>query len=193
MEKANEFKKGRRSAKLVVLIIAVLVLAVAVMWHFNSSDDLKEGAIVIRTEDTVLGKLTKADIEKLPCTEKKMKVYSNCGSGCSNSGSNSKTDSSGGDYTEHVYTGTPLREVLNSIDPELTSKYSKVITRGADYYSQVIEMSDVEKADEIYVVFSDNGKPLKTKENLDGSLQVIVSSDQYGKRFTKWLVSLELQ
>ncbi len=191
MNETDGLKKGSKSALILILLISVLVVAIAVLWHFNSGEnDLKEGVVVIQAEGTVLGRLTVTDIEELPCTEKTMRVFTSCGSGCSNSG---KTDDSKEDYVEHVYTGTSLKEVLHSIDPELTLKYNKVITKGADYYSQVIDMSDVEKPDEIYIVYSDNGKPLKTKDNRDGSLQMVVSSDQYGKRFTNWLVSIELQ
>ena len=191
MNKTDGLKKGRRSTMILILLISVLVVAIAVSWHFSRDGDAtKEGMVVIQAEGTVLGKLTLADIEKLPCTEKTMTVFSNCGGGCSNS---SKTGQSKDDYKEHVYSGTALRDVLDSIDPGLTSKYKKVITKGADYYSQVIEMSDVEKPDEIYIVYSDNGKLLKTKDGRDGSLEMIVSSDLYGKRFTNWLVSIELQ
>jgi len=94
---------------------------------------------------------------------------------------------------EHIYTGVLLKDVLDSIDPGLTSEYTKVITRGVDYYSQVIEMQDVQKPDEIYIVYKDNDKLLKTKDGRDGSLEMVVASDQYGKRFTNWLVSIELQ
>jgi len=198
MIKADGLKKSSNSIWILVLLISVLVLAIAVSWHFSRGGDAtKEGILVIQAEGSVLGKLTVADIEKLPGIEKKMKVFTNCGSGCSNSGntgdSSGETDGSKDDYVDHAYTGVLLSEVLDSIDPVLTSKYTKVVTRGVDYYSQVIEMSDVLKPDEIYIVYSDNGEPLKTKDGLDGSLEMIVSSDQYGKWFTNWLVSIELQ
>ena len=141
---------------------------------------------MIKAGDTILGSFTAAELQKLPAVEKRLVITPNCGGDCSSS-------SSDGEVSEHNYTGTPLLGVLNSIDPGLTHKYQKIITRGIDYYSQVMEMSEIEQADNIFIVYSDNGQPLKTKAGGDGSLSLVVCSDQTGQRFTNWLVGLELQ
>ncbi|WP_027399055.1 molybdopterin-dependent oxidoreductase [Anaerovorax odorimutans] len=191
MEYTDKVKKGGKSAKKLILIIVVLILIVVVSWYFSSNnDDFKEGTIVIKAGDIVIGRLTLDDIEKLPSSEIEMKVFTSCNNGCKSS---SKDDSKKDGSEDHVYTGTPLNEVLNSIDPNLTLKYKKIITKGVDYYSQVMDMEDVQKPDNIYIVYKDYGKLLTTKDNKEGGMQVIVTGDKYGQRFTKWLVSLELQ
>lgn len=178
---------GNKSRKWLAWGIVLLVLIVSVSWYFSrDKGGLKEGTVVIKAGETKLGSFTVADLWKLPAVEKKMVITSNCGV-CKTSEDDSAESS------EHNYTGTSLLEALNSIDPGLTQKYKKVITRGVDYYSQVLEMSEVQKPDNVYIVYSDNGQPLKTKAGGDGSLMLVVGSDQSGQRSTKWLVSLELQ
>jgi DMSO/TMAO reductase YedYZ molybdopterin-dependent catalytic subunit len=179
---------GIKSRKWLAWGIVLLVVIVAVSWYLSrDKGGLKEGMVVIKAGDARLGSFTVADLRKLPAVEKKMVITSNCGGACKSS------EDDGDDSSEHNYTGTSLLEVLNSIDPGLPQKYKKVITRGIDYYSQVLEMSEVQQPDNVYIVYSDYGQPLRTKAGGDGSLLLVVCSDQSGQRFTNWLVSLELQ
>lgn len=168
--------------------IILLILIAAVSWYFSRDrGELQEGSVVIKAGDTILGRFTIADLQKLPAVEKKMVISFTCGSDCAGRGGKEQNSS------EHNYTGTSLKGVLNSIDPGLTRKYNKVITRGSDYYSQVIEMAEVQEADNVYIVYRDNGQLLKTKTGEEGSLLLLVGDDQSGQYFTNWLVSLELQ
>ncbi|TEB08009.1 Oxidoreductase molybdopterin binding domain protein [Pelotomaculum schinkii] len=173
--------------------IGLLVLIIAVcLFVSRGKSGPQEGTVVIKAGAATLGSFTVADLRKLPAVEKKVVVQSNCSNNCgNNSGNNS--GNSGENSSEHEFTGTPLLGVLNSIDPGLTQKHKKIITRGVDYYSQVLEMSEVLQPDNVYIVYADNGKSLQTKAGGEGSLQVIVCNDISGQRFTKWLVSLELQ
>jgi hypothetical protein len=181
-------KTGNSAHKWMVAGIVLLVLIIAVTWYLSSNKGgMQEGTVVIKAGDTILGSFTAAELQKFPAAEKRLVIIPGCGGDCKSSGSDDEASQ------EHNYTGTPLLEVLNSIDPGLTQKYKKVITRGIDYYSQVMEMSEIEQADNVYIVYSDNGQPLKTKAGGDGSLSLVVCSDQSGQRFTEWLVSLELQ
>lgn len=178
--------KDKKPWKWVLLGVVILTLIAGVSWYFSrDKGGLKEGTVVIKAGDTVLGSFTVADLQKLPRVEKRMTVTTNCNGAC---GNNKEASTS-----EHDYTGASLAEVLKSIDPKLTAKYSKVITKGIDFYSQVMDMTDIQKPDEVYIAYSDNGQALKTKDGKDGSMQVVVASDKTGQRFTKWLVSLDLQ
>ncbi|ACV64209.1 hypothetical protein Dtox_3490 [Desulfofarcimen acetoxidans DSM 771] len=177
--------KGFNSTKWLIGGIMLLVLAVvgfSLLNHFSSVQ--QEGRLVIKAGDGTLGSFTVADLQKLPAVEKKMVVQTNCSSSCSNNSANS---------SEHDYTGTLLLGVLDGIDPGLTRKYTKIIARGVDYYSQVLDMSEVMQPDNVYIVYADHGKPLITQAGGEGSMQLIICNDKTGQRFTKWLVSLELQ
>ncbi len=169
-----------------VVLLALVVVVFSLLNHYNSGP--QEGTLVITAGDTTLGSFTIADLKKLPAVEKKMVVQLNCDGSCGNSPGNNSVESS-----EHEFTGTSLLSVLNSIDPGLTQKYEKVITRGVDYYSQVLEMSDVLQPDNVFIAYADYGKPLNTKAGGEGSLQLIMGSDKTGQHITNWLVSLELQ
>jgi len=190
----NERKvTNNRSQMWLIIGIVLLVLIIALCLFFSQKNDPQEGTVVIKAGAETLGSFKIADLRKLPAVDKKILVQTNCSNNCNNSGGKSSNNNSGNNGIEHKFTGTPLLGVLNSIDPELTQKYKKIITRGADYYSQVLEMSEVMKPDNVYIVYADYGKPLQTKTGGEGSLQAIICSDKSGQRFTKWLVSLELQ
>lgn len=181
--------KGSRSTRWLAAGIVLLVLITAALTFINHhKGGLKEGVVVIKAQDTVLGSLDMAQLQKLPAAEKKIAVQPNCGGSCGNSAGNNAAGSS-----EHHFTGTSLLGVLNSVDPGLAHRYKKVIARGIDQYSQVLEMSEVLQDDNVYIVYADFGRPLKTRAGGEGSLSAVVCSDRSGQRFTNWLVSLELQ
>ncbi len=184
---ANEVK-GISTKKWLVLGIGLLVLIIAVTSFLTHKSGPQEGTVVIKAGAATLGSFTIADLRKLPAVEKSVVVQPVCSNDCSNNGGNS-----GDSGSEHYFTGTSLLGVLDSIDPDLTKKYKRVITRGIDYYSQVLEMPEVLQPDNVYIVYADFGKPLQTKAGGEGSLQAIICDDKSGQRFTKWLVSLELQ
>lgn len=162
--------------KILILGIVLLTFTVAVFSFFNRDQTgLKEGTVVIKAGDTILGSFTIVDIQKLPVVEKKMTIHSTKGD------------------TENEFTCAPLLAVLNSIDPALTQKYKKIITRGVDNYTSGLDMSEVLQPDNVYIAYADHGKPLKTRTGEDGSMCIIICNDEYGQRQTTWLVSLELQ
>jgi DMSO/TMAO reductase YedYZ molybdopterin-dependent catalytic subunit len=176
VEASVEKGKFLNSKKILVLVIVLLALIVAVFSFLNRDQTgLKEGTLVIRAGETVLGSLTIADLQKLPAVEKKMTINSTKGD------------------TENEFTCTPLSAVLNSIDPEITRNYKKIVTRGVDNYTSGVDMSEVLQPDNVYIAYADYGKPLKTKIGEDGSMRIIICNDSFGQRFTMWLVSLELQ
>jgi hypothetical protein len=176
MAEAGIKKGSSLKSRLLIAGIVLLCLLVAAFSFLNRDrTGLKEGTVVIKAGDNTLSSFTVEDLQKLPVIEKKTTIHSSRGS------------------TEHSFTGTPLAAVLSSVDPALTQNYIKVVARGIDGYSSVINMSEVLQPDNVYIVYADSGRPLKTKTGGEGSMQVIISGDEFGQRFTYWLVSLELQ
>lgn len=156
--------------------IVLLILIVAAFSFLNrEKSSPKEGTLLIKAGDTILGSFTGADLRKLPATERKMTIHSTKGN------------------TVHNYTGTPLLAVLNSIDPALTRKYTRIISKGVDNYTSGLDMEEVLQPDNVYIIYADSGRPLKTKTGGDGSMRLIICNDEFGQRFINWLVSLELQ
>jgi DMSO/TMAO reductase YedYZ molybdopterin-dependent catalytic subunit len=164
------------SKKILVLGMVLLVLLIALFSFLNRDrTGLNEGTVVIKAGNVTLGSFTIDDLQKITAVEKKMTIHSTQGN------------------TVHDFTGTPLLAVLNSIDPALTQKYKKIIAKGIDNYTSGMDMAEVQQPDNVYIVYADSGKPLKTKTGGEGSMQVIIGNDEFGQRFTNWLVSLELQ
>ncbi|OPX86466.1 MAG: Oxidoreductase molybdopterin binding domain protein [Pelotomaculum sp. PtaB.Bin104] len=162
--------------KIVYVVIALLVVIIAVFAILNRSDEnLQEGQILVKAGDSVIGVLTVADLQKLPAVQKKMVIQSTSG------------------MTKHEFTGTPLLDALNSIDPGLSQKYTRIITRGIDNYTSGVNMSEVLRPNNVFIVYADNGEPLKTKTGGEGAMRIIIYQDEFGQRFTNFLTSLELQ
>jgi hypothetical protein len=172
----QETTGSNKTQKLLLWGILLLVVLVAVCSFLNrSQDDLQEGQLLIKAGDDRLALLNIADLRQLPAVEKKMVI-----------------NSSGG-QSEHLFTCTELRGILDHIDPELTSRYTRVITCGIDNYTSGLEMSEVLQPDNVYIAYADGGEPLKTKTGQEGSMRVIIMADEFGQRFTNFLVSLEME
>lgn len=162
--------------KILYVVIVLLVIIIAVFAFLNrSSEDLREDRILIKSGDAVLGVLTAADLQKLPAVRKKMVVQST------------------GGMTKHEFTGAALLDALNSIDPGLSKKYTRIITRGIDNYTSGVNMSEVLRPNNVFIVYADYDKPLKAKTGGEGAMQIIIYQDEFGQRFTNFLTSLELQ
>jgi len=172
----TEKGKGFNQNRLFGLGILLLVVIIAVFAFLNRDHEgLREGQLLVKAGGARLGVLTVDDLRKLPAVQKRMTINSTSG------------------RTRHEFTGTPLLAVLNSIDPTLTQKYARIITKGIDNYTSGVKMSEVLQPDNVFIVYSDYGKPLKTKTGGEGTMQIIVCDDEFGQRFTNYLVSLELQ
>ena len=126
--------------KILLAVVALLVVIIAVFALLNrSGEELHEGEILIKAGGTTLGVLTVADLQKLPAVQKKMVIQST------------------GGMTKHDFTGTPLLDALNSIDPGLTQEYTRIITKGIDNYTSGVEMSEVLRPNNVFIVYADHG------------------------------------
>ncbi|MGI5880568.1 MAG: hypothetical protein ACOX6L_08245 [Syntrophomonadaceae bacterium] len=168
--------ENNRPKKLLISGILLLAVIVVVFSFLNrSQDNLQEGQLLITAGDSELALLTITDLQQLPAVEKKMVINSSRGK------------------SEHQFTCTELRQVLDSIDSGLTTRYDRIITRGIDNYTSGLEMSEVWQPDNVYIAWADGGKPLKTKTGQEGSMRIIIMADEFGQRFTNYLVSIELE
>ncbi|ATW24911.1 hypothetical protein [Candidatus Formimonas warabiya] len=173
-----EAKRIGKENKILVLGVFLLILVIGVFSYLNRNpEDLKEGQILFKAGNTKLSVMTVDDLKKLPSVEKKMTVRTSRGD------------------EEHLYTMTPLRGVLEAIDPKLTEEYEKIIARGIDGYTSGVTMSEVLEPDNVYLAYLDQGRPLPAQKVGAGteSVQVIICRDQFGQRFVKFLVSMEVE
>lgn len=133
------------------------------------------GMIAIRSYGVVLGEISLEEIKKMPSVKRTMSIHSTSGT------------------TNHSFRGTLLSNVIAAADPELLTKYEWVQPVGVDDYLSDISMEEVLAENCVYVMYEDNGKPLKTKTGKDGAMRVVVLDDIFGQRFTNYLIEIVLE
>ncbi len=168
---------GQKSTnKIMVTAIVILVLLISIFGYLNSKGEkLEEGKIKLKAENDILGEITLEEVKKLPAVNKKMAI------------------SSTGGLTKHNFTGTPLLEIFNHMDPEIVKRYKRVIIRGVDNYTSGVTMEEVLEKNNVFVVYADNGEPLKSKTGKEESMRIVILNDQFGQRFTNYLVEMQLE
>jgi len=165
----------KNSNRMLLAAILVLIVIIGVFGYLNSrGEKLPEGSIRVKAGTNVLGDITLNEVKKLPVVNKKMVI-----------------DSSSG-FTKHKFTCTPLLGVMNHLDPQIAKRYHKLITRGTDNYTSVIKMEEVVSSNNVFLVYADNGKPLKGRTGQD-TMRIVIINDMFGQRFTNYLVEIELE
>jgi hypothetical protein len=160
----------------VTAIIILLLILVSVFGYLNAKGQkLPEGQIRITAGNDIIGEITLEEVQKLPVINKKLVINSTIG------------------LTKHKFTCTPLLEVFNYIDPDIVKDYKRVITRGVDNYTSGVNMEEVLEKNNVLLVYADNGKPLKSKTEGEGTMRIVIINDLYGQRFTNYLVEMQLE
>jgi len=54
-------------------------------------------------------------------------------------------------------------------------------------------MEEVRAENAVYVMYEDNGQPLKTKMGEPGAMRVVVLDDVFGQRFTNYMIEFVLE
>ncbi|MFW5647535.1 MAG: molybdopterin-dependent oxidoreductase [Candidatus Alkaliphilus sp. MAG34] len=171
-----EASETKLTNKIIVIIIICLVIIVGIFLYLNSRmERLNEGEIRIKAGNNVMGIVTLEDVKQLPSVKKKLAINSTLG------------------ITKHQFTCTPLSEIFNRIDPGIVNEYKKIVTIGVDNYASAIKMDEVLEKNNVYLVYEDNGKPLKSKTGEEGTMRVVILNDIFGQRFTNFLVEMRLE
>lgn len=171
-----ETSKVRLTNKAIIIIIICLVVIVGIFLYLNSLEERPdEGEIRIKAGNNIVGVVTLEDVKQLPAVKKKLAINSTLG------------------ITKHQFTCTPLSEIFNRIDPGIVNEYKKIVTIGVDNYASAIKMDEVLEKNNVYLVYEDNGKPLKSKTGEEGTMRVVILNDIFGQRFTNFLVEMRLE
>lgn len=133
------------------------------------------GSIAIRAYGVVLGEITLEGIRKMPSVKRTMSIHSTAGT------------------SQHSFRGTLLANVIAAVDPGLLNTYESVQPVGVDDYMSNISMEEVMAENAVYVMYEDNGKPLKTKTGKPGAMRVVVLDDVFGQRFTNYMIEIVLE
>lgn len=166
----------RISNKPVFIIIIILLFVIILLSYFNlQGEKLEEGRIRVKAGDHIIGEITIDEVKKLPAVNKKLVINSTAG------------------LSKHNFTGVALYEVFNQMDPAIVKNYNRVITRGVDNYVSGLNMEEVLESNNVFLVYADNGKALKSKSGREGTMRIIILNDPYGQRFTNYLAEIELE
>lgn len=136
---------------------------------------VENGTLNIKCEEKLLGTITLDAIKKMPSVKRRITIHSSQGD------------------TKHDFRGVLLSDVLNSLSPDFTSKYKSAIVKGADEYEAEIDMTEILDENKVYLVYADGEKPLLTQNNEPMSMRIIVLGDDYGQRFTNYLIEINLK
>lgn len=170
--------KRSRQAVFVAAAIVVLAVAVVVLAQVNRSDaDVAEGSIAVTRDGTTLTTFTMAEIQALPSVTAEKTIRSS-----------SNADETG------EFTGVPLADVLDAAGPELLGSASMVVTRATDGFVSALDPGELEKRKNVLLVYAKNGEPLGTEaEGGSGPFRIIILTDPFGNRCTRWVNEIEIR
>ncbi|NLZ93607.1 MAG: molybdopterin-dependent oxidoreductase [Firmicutes bacterium] len=167
--------------KKVIIVLVILIIIVAVTAVLNR-ESLREkaasqaDAILYIKADGVETEVDFATIKELP--EKEFPAV---------------LKSSGKPPVDTSYTGVQLKDLLAKLEVKTDGK-KQVITKAVDGYTVALSMEEVLIDDNVYIVYKRDGKDLGTKEKGgSGPYQVVIRNDQFGQRWNKYLMEIELQ
>ena len=167
----------RRWRVVVAVVVVALVVAVIVLAQANKSHvKVEGGSIAVTQNGRVIKTFTMAQVRAWPSV------------------SVSKTILSSSHPTERgVFTGVPLRTLIDAADPTLLRSASAIVTRATDGFVSVLDPGEVAHGDDVLLVYAKGGKSLGTsKDGGTGPFRIIVVSDTWGNRDTKWVDEIQV-
>ncbi|WP_353892856.1 molybdopterin-dependent oxidoreductase [Proteinivorax hydrogeniformans] len=93
---------------------------------------------------------------------------------------------------DNTYKGILMKDLLSKYDINLDD-INQVITRAADGYTVALTQSEILDKDNVYIVYKENGEYLAPREDGgSGPYQVVIKQDQFGQRWNKFLMELDV-
>ncbi len=94
---------------------------------------------------------------------------------------------------DHIYVGVKMRDLLQHYDLSV-QEHEQIIARAADGYTVALTIEEVLEEDNVYVVYEEDGEPLAPKEaGGSGPYMVLIRQDEFGQRWTKFLMEIQLR
>jgi DMSO/TMAO reductase YedYZ molybdopterin-dependent catalytic subunit len=162
---------------IVAAVVVALVVAVVVLAQANKSPvKVGAGSIAVTEGGKVVKTFTMAQVRALPSV------------------SVGKTILSSSHPTEKgVFTGVPLRTLIDAANPSLLRSATAIVTRATDGFVSVLAPSEVSQGDDVLLVYEKDGKGLGTsKDGGTGPFRIIVVTDTWGNRDTKWVDEIQI-
>jgi DMSO/TMAO reductase YedYZ molybdopterin-dependent catalytic subunit len=199
----KDVKKVSRSTIIILIVIAALVSLLVVFSTLNRQDtgiasqdaeadetvagdtggaegaaaSPKPGTFTVIADGKALRTYTVDDLKKFPPFEIRKDIASG------------KHDDESG-----LFKGAPLEDILDDAVPDWKGKYKEFIFRAEDAFTSSVFASDVEKGDNVIIVYAQDGAPLPgSADGGKGPLRALIADDEFGNRSAQMLVSVELK
>ncbi len=168
----------KRQVMLVAAVLIALGAVVITLAQINRSDaSVSAGSIAITRDGVTLRTLTMDEVKALRSVSETKKIMSS-----------SHADEEG------VFTGVPLRVLLADVDPALLDEASMVVTRAADGYVSSLAVEEVSEDDSVLLAYAKDGEGLGTEDGGGtGPFRIVILTDTYGNRCTKWVNEIEIR
>lgn len=166
--------------KVLLAVIAVLVVTIAVLAWINgrSIAGLEPATLIVKDNGQEVGSITLEQISALEGVEEFSVVLR----------------SSGKEPVENRYTGIALAKVLAAVKPGLLTSDTQVSVKAIDGYAVAYTGEEALQAGHLYLVWLKDGKALGNKsQGGSGPLLVIPRLDEYGQRWCKFVVEVDLR
>jgi DMSO/TMAO reductase YedYZ molybdopterin-dependent catalytic subunit len=169
-------RKGTHVA-IVVAVLVVLGGAVVALAQANRSDaTVVDGSVAITRGGSTLTTLDMKLVRALPSVSEKKTIQS-----------------SGHADETAVFTGVPLRVLLDAVEPGLLDGATMVVIRASDGYVSSLAAEEA-TADGVLLVYAKDGESLGTAaDGGTGPFRIIILTDTYGNRCTKWVNEIEIR
>ncbi len=166
-------KKNNSSLLLVVLLLCALLLC-ACKAEIEEIEVLENEKIIIESEGEMLSEVSLEDIKKLKSYKRRITI-------------NSSTGTETGDFR-----GALLSDVLKLADEDYLKDYNTILTTGADTYFSTVTKEELNMENKVFLMYEKDDKPLVGLSDNIESMRLIVIGDDFGQRFTNYVVKIEL-
>ena len=168
------YLKQKRQILCLLVLLALSVSALCACTDYRLPPQRPEDFTLRFLEgEQVLGVVTLDELKSLPSKKKNM-----------------VTQSSSEGTLNNEFEGVPLSDVIKLIDPAILEKYTQLTAYGADGYFSRVKMSEVLEYSNVFIMYLNHDLLMKTVDGEDGSMRIVVCNDQFGQRFTNYLVDL---
>ena len=177
MSEVVQQKSNKKLYGIIAVIISTLAMGILLLSYLNRPQGFAQpGTIGIKSQGKVIAVLTMQDIRALPKVEKKVTISS----------------ASEGKSTD-VWGGATMKDVLDSVDPQLLQNAGQVFARAEDGFTTALTAKEILDSDTVLIAYAQNGEVLKGKsEGGLGPFRLILAADLYGNRMAKYLNELEI-
>lgn len=170
----------KKSSKKIILIVIILVLALAILLILNQ-ENLNESVAVYENRKVKIYKgdfIRSYSFDEIKNLEThQLEAYLN---------------ESGEEPKRQEYTGVLIKDIL--LDAKVDIKDIKaILVTAVDGYTVAVDKEKVIENDNVYLVFKQDGRLLKSKdEGGVGPYQMVIAKDQFSQYWCKYVIKIEV-